>query len=301
MTNYYYENIYWRGTDLWMNFAGKKIFVAGSTGFYGSWFSGFLEYLRDVKKIPLEVESRSKSTNWLINDCTTYTDFQHHADYVLNCVGSSAPNLGKDEMLNQHVAGPISMASFLKKEAVFLQISSGVVDESPLNVAQLETYRDAKKTAEWFLRDMDANVRIVRPFATVGPGMGLEKHFAISNFIRLKLAGKPIEVLNRPITRSFVHITDLMVQMFHVLFQNSRTPFEVGSDDGISMLEAAKLISDDIILVDKDFPTNAQDVYVADLTNIKSQFNLGLDFDSKSAIMNTYNHYAAQSTALSHS
>ena len=295
MNKYYFENIYWRGTDLWPAFAGKKIFVAGGSGFYGKWFVGFLNYLKSEKQIPLEIEWGSKSTGWLINDFTTFTPFQLHADYVINCAGYASANQPEAEMLSQHVAGPITMATGLKKGAVMLQISSGIVNDSKENpnAAVLHDYAGAKRAAEWFLKDMGANVRIVRPFATVGPGMGLDKHFAISTFIRNKLANKPLEVSSRQITRSFAHVTDLTVQMFHVLMSESKIPFQVGSDDAITMREAAEYISDNIIIVDTEFPTNATDEYVANLSRVRNELNLSLDFSSKSAILNTLNHYAA--------
>lgn len=303
MNKYYYENIYWRGTDLWIAFAGKKIFVAGGSGFYGKWFVGFLNFLKQDKEIPLEVEWGSRSTGWMINDCTTYTPFQYQADYIINCAGYSGTNFTHDEIVSQHVAGPITLASTLKKDAVMLQISSGAINHSGTgpNAAILKSYAGAKKASEWFLKDMGVNIRIVRPFATVGPGMGLDKHFAISTFMRNKLQDKPLEVSNRPIGRSFVHITDLLVQMFHVMMGNSKIPYEVGSDDKITMLEAAQVISDNIIIVDREFSTNAVDEYAADLTRIKNDFNLGLDFTSKSAILNTFNHYASDPAEISHS
>jgi nucleoside-diphosphate-sugar epimerase len=280
------EKIYNRGLDIWPKFEGKKIFVAGHTGFYGGWIFLFLNYLK-MKNISFEINGGSQSTGWKINDCSTYTQFQKEADYVINCVGSSSPDAKEDELFEQHTAGAISLASSLKKGAVMLYISSGVVGSG----SPPSSYSRAKESAEWFLKDMGANVRIVRPFATVGPGMGLDKHFAISKFIRQKLKNEPLKISENVVLRSFVHISDLLVQFFYVLTQDSREPFEVGSDDPITIADAARLISDNVVVVKDEFPSNAGKIYSADLTRIKKEFNFKLDYDSKSAILDTLRYY----------
>ncbi len=288
----HYESIYWRGTDLWPQLAGKSLFVAGGTGFYGSWFSTFLRYLRDTKGVPVQIESGVRQAGWDITRAETFTPFQRNADYLINCVGSSSAGLSEQDLLMQHVVGPVNLANHrAKTTAVMLQISSGAV-----SVGSKTPYALAKLQSEKHLYAMDLNrtLQVVRPFATIGPGMNLAGSFAISTFMRRTLAGQPLEVTSTPTQRSFCHITDLLVQCFHVMIVGDGLPYDVGSDHLITIEQAARLISDSVTVVDKAFPTNSDaQVCAADLTRIKS-LDLGLDMDSNQAILDTWHYYRAQ-------
>ncbi|MDC6625437.1 hypothetical protein OEZ82_25750, partial [Leclercia adecarboxylata] len=133
----------------------------------------------------------------------------------------------------------------------------------------------------------------------VGPGMNLDAAFAVSAFIRRAMVGLPLEVSTTPITRSFCHINDMIVQCLHVMAHGLGEPYEVGSDDPFLIGEAALLISDDVVLVGRSFQTNAgQSRYIANLTKLRDRFNISLDFDSKTSILDTYHWHVANQTSI---
>ena len=88
----------------------------------------------------------------------------------------------------------------------------------------------------------------------------------------------------------------MIVQMLHVLVAGDYRPYDAGSDDAITMEEAARVISPNVILADKEFQSNANcDYYVANLGRMKamfgSTFGLTVDYSSAAAIADTYEYY----------
>ena len=276
MKQSYVQNIISRCETVLSRMEGKRVFVAGGSGFYGSWLVNVLE------EAGIDVEWGARSNGWDILDPATFTDFQMNADYVINAAGKSDGVLDDYEVMS---VGPKKLYHSLEF-GLMLQISSGSAHHCRTD------YAAAKYRAEI---PMAGVAKIIRPYATVGPGMGLDRTFAISTFIRQALAGEPLSVAPG-ITRSFCHITDMIVQMLHVLVAGDYRPYDAGSDDAITMEEAARVISPNVILADKEFQSNANcDYYVANLGRMKamfgSTFGLTVDYSSAAAIADTYEYY----------
>jgi nucleoside-diphosphate-sugar epimerase len=285
MTPILYDNILFRTTDLHAAFMDKTVFIAGR-GFFGRWFQGFFEHL-NKRGINVSVQAASKSGGWDINDPSTYSEFQKSADYIINACGSASAQLPDEEIVQQHLAGPINLRSHTKPGAVMLQISSGAAI-NPKNC-----YGSCKQAAENHLLSMGGKTQIVRVFATIGPGMDLNTHFAIPTFIRNTLAGQPIAAIPG-VSRSFAHVCDVITQCLHVMINGDGKPYDVGSDDLISIEDAANLISENVIWAGRDtFQSNAAvNLYAANLTRIKDQFNLGIDWSSRAAILSTWRAFS---------
>ena len=285
MTTSNLDSIFYRTTDLWPQLAGKSIFIAG-LGFYGKAFLKLFTYVRDVKGVDLSIHSGTRSSGWNILRPDTYSDALRYSDYVLNCVLDCPPNASLELLVQDCVVGPVTLRNHMKHDATLLHFSSGAVGHSETPFAK------HKGMGEKHLLSMSRNVQIVRPFATVGPDMGLVKSFAISTFIKRALAGLPLEVSSHPISRSFCHISDLIVQCLHVMVAGDHLPSEVGSNDPILIEEAARLISDNVVFVDTEFPTySAADSFVADIEGVKQDFNIDLDFSSKQAILDVWHTF----------
>lgn len=279
MKQSYVQNIISRCETVLSRMEGKRVFVAGGSGFYGSWLVNVLE------EAGIDVEWGARSNGWDILDPATFTDFQMNADYVVNAAGKSDGVLDDYRVMS---VGPANIFWAMER-GTMLQISSGSAPHCRTD------YAAAKNRAEISLL---GQVKIIRPYATVGPGMGLDRTFAISTFIRQALAGEPLSVAPG-ITRSFCHITDMIVQMLHVLVAGDYLPYEAGSDNPITMEEAARVISPNVVLADQDFQSNANcDYYVPNLTRmrtllrgVKSDFDLIVHYHSEEAIKDTYEYY----------
>ena len=67
---------------------------------------------------------------------------------------------------------------------------------APLTTDPKSAYGNGKRASEWlaatYAAEKGLSCKIARCFAFVGPYLALDKHFAVGNFMRDVLSGKPI-------------------------------------------------------------------------------------------------------------
>jgi dTDP-glucose 4,6-dehydratase len=148
----------------------------------------------------------------------------------------------------------------LAKGARFLLASTSEVYGDPLVHPQPESYHgnvnpigprscydEAKRCAEAFTmayhRAHGLETRILRIFNTYGPRMRLDDGRVIPNYFSQALRGEPLTVYGEGTqTRSLCYVDDLVAGALAVLDGPDPLPFNIGSQDEVTMLELARIV-----------------------------------------------------------
>ncbi len=170
------------------------------------------------------------------------------------------------------------------------------------------SYDEAKRMAEHLCIAYSANTPlqpvIARCFAFVGPHLPLDQHFAIGNFIGAALNNQPIHIKGDGTPRrSWLYMADLATWLWMLLTQaQPNRAYNVGSDEGMTIAEAAHLVREVVILsAAKDLlaagssiqidgtpnPKAPLNSYVPDITRAKSELNLTVTIPLAEALRRT--------------
>ena len=110
-------------------------------------------------------------------------------------------------------------------------------------------YDEAKRFTEAvtmaYRRYHNVDTRIVRIFNTFGPRMRLDDGRVVPNFFTQALRGEPLTVYgDGSQTRSLCYVDDLVAGMLAVLDGPDPMPFNVGTQDEVTVLELARLVQE---------------------------------------------------------
>src|SRR5581483_7468208 len=188
---------------------------------------------------------RRKDLSFVAGDVRDFKfpEGQFHA--MIHAATEASAKLNEENplvMLDTIVRGTERMLDFAAKSGVkqFLLTSSGAVygpqppemervPEEYRGAPSLEApnaaYGEGKRVAELLChlhgRRHGFEVKIARCFAFVGPAMPLDSHFAIGNFIRDALAGRPILIQGDGTPfRSYLYAADLAIWLWKILFRS---------------------------------------------------------------------------------
>jgi dTDP-glucose 4,6-dehydratase len=226
------------------------------------------------------------------------------------------PSLKPIKQFSQIVDGTRNVLDFAVKNhitRVLLTSSGGAYGPQPSNMAKIdETYNGmpdplfpnsaygvAKRTAEHlcalYSDDFGIETVIARCFAFVGPDLALNAHFAIGNFIRDALQGKPIIIKGdgSPL-RSYMDQRDLSRWLTELLLRgNPGHAYNVGSDQAISISELAHRVRDllapklSINILDNSRDPHGRNRYIPNIDKAKTQLGLRLEYSVEDGILST--------------
>jgi dTDP-glucose 4,6-dehydratase len=198
------------------------------------------------------------------HDISEPIDVDGPIDYVLHFASPASPvdfpaipiQIVKVGTLGTHNMLGLARA----KNARFLLASTSEVYGDPLVHPQPESYwgnvnpigprgcyDEAKRCAEAFTmayhRAHGLDTRIMRIFNTFGPRMRVDDGRVIPNFFAQALRGEPLTVYgDGSQTRSLCYVDDLVAGALAVLDGPDPMPFNIGTQDEVTMLELARLV-----------------------------------------------------------
>ena len=264
---------------------GRSVYLSGATGFFGKSILSLLVHLRRMgASIRVTALSRSPAKfldahpwcrdlpwlDWHHGDAQDRWPGEGTYDYVLHAATNTAADAHVDKvrMFDQIVAGTRNALEFAATHGVrrVLLCGSGAqygaipeglaygIPESSLLACDAtlpgSAYGEAKRVSEVLaaLKGVLHGIEIVnaRCFAFVGPGLPLDGHFAIGNFIRDAIDGVPIQLATRgEALRSYLYSADLAVWLLVMLLEAANgSAINVGSDCAVRILDLAKRVRD---------------------------------------------------------
>jgi dTDP-glucose 4,6-dehydratase len=256
----------------------SEILVTGGTGFFGKWIVEIVTYLNDELsfniKLYLVARNNSSYVNAIIenrndiffikNDVRNLREIPSNIEYIIHAAANPDNSIHMSnpievmDTISQGTKQVLDIALGLDNIKKILNISSGQVYGklssnmiSETNIGMLNTnsinsiYPEAKRYSETLSIAYKSLYKLpvvqVRPFSFIGPHMGLEKPWAINNFIKDAIKFKKIKILGngKPI-RSYMYPTDMSWWLLNMLVDSKNgVAYNLGSPEAISLEDLA--------------------------------------------------------------
>lgn len=267
--------------DAWEELRGGRLFVTGGTGFFGRWMLESFLRANDEMRLGAEAIVLTRDPRAFAESAPHVAEHPAILLHPGDVASFDLPSPACSHIL--HMATETALdglpaASFLTAtrgtervldlavrdgaQKLLLTSSGAVYGPQPPDCERipedfagaprpedpLAGYAHGKRAAEFLCAAAAAQtglqVKIARCFAFVGPMLPLDSNFAIGNFIRDALAGRPIEVTGDGTSRrSYLYAADLAVWLWTILFRGeSGRPYNVGSEDDLSIADLARLV-----------------------------------------------------------
>jgi dTDP-glucose 4,6-dehydratase len=231
-----------------------------------------------------------------------------HFEFMIHAAAETDSRLYESDpfaMVDTIVQGTRAALEFAREAGVqrFLFTSSGAVygrqpagmthipehyagGPDPALFDALNTYAEAKRMAETLCASWHAayglETMIARPFATIGPHLALDWHFALGNFLADALAGRDIEIKGDGTPyRSYIYAADQAFWLWTILFRGAPArPYNVGSSDGRPLREVAEIVAAAVCpargmrIAKPADPARTPERYVPDVSRIKNELGV---------------------------
>ncbi|WP_339891705.1 NAD(P)-dependent oxidoreductase [Neptuniibacter pectenicola] len=261
---------------------GKAVFITGASGFFGRWFFSLLLFLiksegvnckiylhlRDKSKVTEKFDIQGNEVELLEGDIRSLIDLPEDVNYILHLAGNPDTRFHTThplDTMNLIVDGTSSIlkaASRLSQlENIVIMSSSQVYDTVYSNVKLIEDvssqsciskidepYSSAKIYSEALCKAAASEARlpvcILRPFGFCGAFQSINGPWAFNNFVNDAISGRAIKILgDGGSVRSLMYGADLAIWLLTILTNPKSGVFNIGSEEGLSMLDMAEKIT----------------------------------------------------------
>ena len=322
-------------------FRNKSLFITGGTGFFGLWLLSTLELIEakgmDIKVVVLSrnpegflkrhpqwgqchwlsfVQGDVKSFvmpdlpfDYLIHAATD-TSAQAHVDPIAIFEDTAE---GSRRVLDFAVRAKVKRALFTSSGAVYgrqpadmTRIPDDCAIACSTSLSQ-SAYGEGKRVMEFLASAYEHKYGIetvtARCFAFVGPGLPLDTHFAIGNFIRDALQEEQIRIRgDGSAVRSYLYGADLAIWLLKLLASGeSSTNYNVGSDQYVNLKELAQRVVDVLspgkpVVIESKAPlsTDLRSLYVPAIERAKKTQGLDVWTPLEKAIKLTAEYHLAR-------
>lgn len=266
----------------------------------------------------------NSAIHWLAGDVRDFEFPMSHYSHVIHAATEASAQLNKDDplkMIDVILKGTehtLAFAKHCQAKKVLLVSSGAVYGQQPSDLTHVpedflgspelhnpaNAYGIGKRTAEHLAHlyhyQHGLNIKIARCFAFVGPHLPLDTHFAIGNFILNGLKGETIHIKGDGTPyRSYQYAADLTIWLWQILCRGeSVKPYNVGSDEAVSIAELAQMIAQcfepmlKVDVIGKPDSSKAPEWYVPSIDHARKTLQLTNSIGLKEAIQKTiaWNH-----------
>jgi|688.fasta_scaffold97493_3 nucleoside-diphosphate-sugar epimerase len=256
--------------------------VVGASGFFGNWISTFLAYLsfngifkgtitlilrnpgkiQDLRKI-----SNSHKLHILDSNSLEAVNFSHLNSNrtVILFAATSTSMSGKE--ISIETESSLNLAKKItfqlaENKPTFVHLSSGglyhpkarlevsIPADYDLQLKSKDSYIQEKASLErWSIEQHEKGVivsRNPRLFTFYGPGLQLDRHFVISEFMARGIAGLPILITGNPNNlRSYLYPSDSLLQIFRQCLVQEPEFTQIGSSVPRTIFDVAKYVAEE--------------------------------------------------------
>jgi nucleoside-diphosphate-sugar epimerase len=320
--------------DLFEELRGARLLVTGGTGFFGKWLLESALRADTEMRLGLRISALTRSAaaferraphlfqdprlELIEGDVRSFTPpagpYTHIVHAATDTVGGAEadPSLVYDtvvegtrrvlELSEKHGAAKVLFTSTGAVYAPQPAELESIPETSPVAHGidrAVAPYPAGKIAAEALCgqaaRESDGTVTIARGFAFVGPGLKLDAHFAIGNFIRDALAGGPVRVLGDGTPfRSYLYASDLAVWLWTILLRGrSGRAYNVGSGRGLCIRELAETVAaqvsprPEVVICKEPLPGAPAERYVPSVRRAEEELGLTVRVGLDEAIRRT--------------